>query len=414
MLPGAAGTPQLQLLAPQFEAWLRVRLEGDTGYDKLVTELLTYSGAATTVRGAVLNAEPNPGAFYQVNERRPENLAASTSRLFLGVQLECAQCHNHPFAKWKREEFWSFAAFFNTVDPGPQRAAADVPGRGPQRGIQIPGTSTTVVPRWLDGTEPDWKDGEAKQAALARWLTSPGNPYFARAAVNRVWWQFFGRGLVDPVDDLDESNVPSQPEVLDELTRQFVAHRFDFKYLARAITATRAYQLSSRMTHDSQNEPRHFARMPLRSLTAEQLYDSLVQATGFEEFVGGGRGEGLARAAGLRGAFLSKFADTGPSRTDYQASILQALTLMNGRLTGDASSLQRGATLQAVADAPFLAAPDKIETLFLASLSRRPTRDELITMELYARFGDTSESESSALADVFWALLNSAEFVLNH
>lgn len=414
MLPGSAGNPQLQFLAPQFEAWLRLRLEDGAGYDKLVTDLLTYAGAATTVRGAALNAEPNPSAFYQVNERRPENLAASTSRLFLGVQLECAQCHNHPFAKWKREEFWAFTAFFNSIDAGNQRTPTEQPGRNNRRGIQIPGTNTTVGPRLLDGTEPDWKDDETKPAALARWLTSPDNPHFARAAVNRVWWQFFGRGLVDPVDDLDESNAPSQPEVLDELTRQFVAHHFDFKYLARAITSTRAYQLSSRTTHASQDDPRHFARMPLRSLTAEQLYDSLVQATGFEEQGFAGRGEGIARIGGSRTAFLSKFADTGPSRTDYQASILQSLTMMNGRLTADASTLQRGATLQAVAEAPFLSTADKLETLFLSTLSRRPTQDEAITMELFVRFADTAESENVALADVFWALLNSAEFVLNH
>jgi hypothetical protein len=415
MLPGSVANPQLQFLAPQFEAWLRLRLEDGAGYDRLVTDLLTYAGAATTVRGAALNAEPNPGAFYQVNERRPENLAASTSRLFLGVQLECAQCHNHPFAKWKREEFWAFAAFFNSIDTAGRGDLADqLARRADPRGIRIPGTDTMVSPKLLDGTEPDWQPNESMGATLARWMTSASNPYFARATVNRVWWQFFGRGLIDPVDDLDESNVASQPDVLDELTRQFRAHRFDFKFLARAITSTRAYQLSSRTTHASQDDPRHFARMPLRSLTAEQLYDSLVQATGFDGQFYFGRGEEIVRISTPRAAFLSKFSDTGPSRTDYQGSILQALTMMNGRLTADASTLQRGATLQAVSEAPFLSTADKIETLFLATLSRKPTRDELITMELFVRFADTAESENATLADVFWALLNSAEFVLNH
>jgi hypothetical protein len=420
MLPGAMNNVQLVNLVPTFEAWLRLRIGDNTPYDKLVSELLTYSSpnppaGAPVVRGNPFGGEPNPGAFFQVAERKPENIAASTSRIFLGVQLECAQCHNHPFAKWKREQFWGLAAFFGGIDGGqPNNFFGTIANNSDRRGIQIPGTNTTVDPSLLDGSEPDWKQGESKRNLLARWVTSADNPYFARAAVNRVWYHFFGRGLIDPVDDLDDSNPPSHPEVMDELARQFAYHKFDIQYLVRAITATRAYQLSSQTTHASQDDPKYFARMPLRGLTAEQLFDSLAEATGYQEQNPQVRGAVVFGANSPRGAFLTKFADSGTSKTDYQATILQALTLMNGQVTADATTLQRGETLQATIDAPFLDTPKKIETLFLATLTRRPTSTELAKFQEHVERAGTSDRQKAALGDIFWALLNSAEFALNH
>jgi hypothetical protein len=417
MLPGANNNQQTQFLVPQFEAWLRLRLANNTTYDKLVSELLT---ATSNPRQQVVNpaagGEPNPAAFFQANELKPENLAASTSRIFLGVKLECAQCHNHPFARWTREQFWGLAAFFNGMNqPQPEAATfSPVQETAERRGIAIPGTSTLVEPRFLDGSPPDWRDGEGMRTTLARWLATPDNAYFARAAANRLWAHCFGRGLVDPADDMDESNPPSQPEILDELAQQFAYHDFDFKYLLRAITVTRAYQLSSLTTHASQDEPQHFARMPLRSLTAEQLFDSLVQATGLREPAPAQRNAFILGANTARAAFLNKFADTGPTRTDYQASILQALTLMNGQLIAGATSLTQGETLQAVLDAPFLDTSESIEVLFLATLTRRPTSDEMTRMKDVVDQADSEPKRKQAIADIFWALLNSSEFALNH
>lgn len=416
MLPGASANIQLQFLNTQFDAWLRLRLADNVPYDQLVRDVLTYAPSGPiNVRGSQNLNEPSPAAFYQFNEQKPENLAASTARLFLGVQLECAQCHNHPFAKWKREEFWSLAAFFGTTNlRGPGNAVTSLTDGNDRRGIQIPGTSTTVPPRLLGGTEPDWQPGESTRGRLARWVTSAENPYFARAAANRLWAHFFGRGLVDPVDDLDDSNPPSHPAALDELTRQFVYHEFDLKYLVRTITATRAYQLSSQTTHASQDEPTHFARMPLRSMTAEQLFDSLAQATGYEEQNPGGRAGFAVALNSPRGMFLTKYADSGPTRTEYQASILQALTLMNGQIVADATSIRRSETLQAIVEAPFFDTPKRIEALFLATLSRRPNSEELAKMQAHVDRAASPERQNLALADIFWALLNSAEFVLNH
>jgi len=413
MAPGATNNLQLQFLMPQFEAWLRLRLAADTPYDKLVGELLTFSsGAAPNVRANPFGGEPSPAVFYQFNEQRPENLAASTARIFLGVQVECAQCHNHPFARWKREEFWGFAAFFSAAGQQ-QNVFAPVADSSDRRGIQIPGTTTTVEPRLLDGSPPAWESGATKRATLARWLTAAENPLFARATANRLWWHFFGRGLVDPVDDMDEVNPPSHPEILDELARQLVYHQFDVKFLIRTITATQAYQLSSQTTHASQDDPQQFARMPLRSMTADQLIESLAQAAGLEPQPQNVRGA-IVNPAGGRSQFMTRFADSGPSRTDYQATILQALTLMNGQLIADATSLTRSENLQAIVEAPFLDTPGRIETLFLATLTRRPSPDELATMQAHVDGADSADGRKQALADVFWALLNSAEFVLNH
>src|SRR5262249_47462046 len=159
--------------------------------------------------------EGTSNAFYQVNENKPENLAAATSRLFLGVKLECAQCHDHPFAQWKREQFWSYAAFFGNLQP--QRTMGEiilgggVQETGNQHTIKIPGTDKVVPARFLDGSQPDWQTDSNTRTVLANWVTSPENPYFARAAVNRLWAHFFGHGLVEPVDDLLSDQGGSHP-----------------------------------------------------------------------------------------------------------------------------------------------------------------------------------------------------------
>jgi hypothetical protein len=262
---------------------------------------------------------------------------------------------------------------------------------------------------------------------LVDWMTEAENPFFARAAVNRLWAHFFGTGLVEPLDEMvGTESVPSHPEVLAELARGFAEQKYDLRWLIRVITATKAYQLSSAQSHPSQETAsRQFARMAVRGLTGEQLFDSLAQATGFrEEGPDGARRQVLRLGiGGARGEFLSKFAAGTDRATEAQTSILQALTLMNGRVMTAATSLRQSEMLLAVADAPFLDVPAKIETLYLATLSRKPTAKELARLTRYVEKGGTDGESSSrdqlargteALADVFWALLNSAEFNLNH
>jgi hypothetical protein len=379
-----------------FEGWLRKQLAENTSYDEMVRAIIRPGG---------------PRSFYQARENKPENLAAATSRLFLGIKLECAQCHRHPFARWTREQFWSQAAFFSRL-PQPRQAGEPVrvQPRPDGRQIKIPGMDKVVQARFLDGTEPQWKDGMDPQATLAEWVTAADNRYFARAAVNRLWALFFGIGLVDPVDDLREQNPASHPELLDELAREFAAHRFDLKFLIRAITNSQTYQRTSRLTHATQEDPRRFARMPLRGLTAEQLFDSVAQATGYQE-AGGNRGQG--GASRTRAAFLTKFANPGDKSTEFRLSILQALSLMNGKLVAEATDLEESHTLAAVIDAPFMDTAQRIDTLYLATLGRLPASEEAARLIKYVDSSSDSGSRQ-ALADVFWALLNSGEFILNH
>jgi hypothetical protein len=405
MLP--QGNQQVQFQAPNFEKWLHKKIKENAAYDKLVRELLTFETNPQAGRRPPVNQfGETPFAFYTANEQKPENLAASASRLFLGVKLECAQCHKHPFAKWTKEQFWEFAAFFSEVRP-----AFFAPGRQPvpvKRGeIKMPGTDKIVKARFLDGKVPQWNKDDSARSTLVDWMTSAQNPYFAQTSVNNLWAYFFGVGLIEPIDE-PENNPPSHPELLKELSSQFVAHQYDVKFLIRAITSSKAYQLSSAVTHPSQKDERLFARMSVKGMSPEQIYDSLAQAVSLPQRANVRGGVGTPRAE-----FLARFASTD-KRTERQTSILQALALMNGKFIADATSLDRSATLAAVADAPFMNTAQKIETLFLATLTRKPRADEASKLATYVNSGGARQDARAALADVFWALLNSPEFILNH
>ncbi len=417
LLPETTSNLQASFLAPGFETWLRAKLQANTHYDAMVRELLTVpmDGRNRNPFGQSANGVPTPIAFYLAKDVKPENLAASASRLFLGVKIECAQCHNHPFAEWKREQFWSFAAFFAGLQ---RQGNGDFVNAGREladrRELTIPGTERVVQAAFLDGAAPKWNGKTSTRATLAEWMTRKDNPYFARAAVNRLWGYFFGSGIIDPIDEIaGGEHEPSHPELLDELARQFAEHNFDLKFLIRSITASRAYQLSSLATHKSQDDPRQFARMPLRGLSAEQLFDSIAQATGYREQVNSERP--FFGNQGLRGRFLTQFANSSDKPTEVQTSILQALSMMNGQVT----DLRHSETLEALLDAPFMDTAERIETLYLAALSRQPTPRELSRMVRYVEDGGSAElatwmTKAQALADVFWTLLNSGEFFLNH
>ncbi len=417
-LPETEANLQLRYMAPTFDAWLRKQLMENIGYDKLAREMLSTPMDARS-QGIVIGGQPvdkpTPGAFYQAKEMKAENLGAATARLFLGLRVECAQCHDHPFSHWKRQDFWSHAAFFDGANSDSQEgffgALAAIFPSGHE--LKIPDTGEVVTARFIDGSQPAWKYRKPARETLADWVTSSENPYFSKALVNRVWAWFFGVGLVDPVDDLDSGNLPSHPELLDLLAREFAAHDFDLKYLMRAVLGSRTYQLSSRQTHASQSDPRLFARASLRGLSAEQLFDSVSQATGYREKVNPQQAF-VINSTSPRGDFLEKFSTGNQDLTERQTSIVQALTLMNGRLLSNATNLQDSKTLAAVADCPLFDTAGKIETLFLATLTRKPRPEELKRLVKYVESGGPEKQPKAALADVFWALLNSSEFSLNH
>jgi hypothetical protein len=420
MIPEAEADPQIRAFLPGFEAWLRSRIAENRNYAQIVAEVLTLPFEGLDAQQLQQADSPTPIAFYQAKEAKPENLASATSRVFLGIRLECAQCHDHFFDTWKQDDFWSYAAFFSRLQPDAMMAAdwsaapaGDTPVRLDRLApvVKIPGTDREAVARFLDGTQPPWTAEADARQVLADWVTSPENPYFAAATVNRIWAHHFGIGLVEPLDDFSAHNPASHPDVLDRLAREFVAHEFDVKFIIRVITATRAYQLSSRQSDASQQQsPRMFARMAVRALTPEQIFDSIAQATGYQQPFNPEEPLNFNNDP-RRQEFIEMFANSSDSPTERPSTILQALATMNGQFVTDATDLSQSRTLAAVAEAPFLSPSEQIEALFLATLSRPP---EAAESSQFAAYVSSATSPGQVLGDVFWALLNSSEFLMNH
>jgi len=411
LLVAQSNNQQLQFFVPQMEGWLRSRLKENAPYDQMVREILTtpqpFNQGGGFQGGG--QGQGNPSAFYQANEFKPENLASSASRIFLGVKLECAQCHKHPFAKWTKNQFWEFAAFFSEIQPN----------RGLVQGsreIKIPNTDKVAKAKFLNGGEPQFKQGQSARITLADWITAADNPYFAKAVVNRMWAYFMGFGIIDPVDDEpDADNPPVHTQILDELSKQFVANRYDLKWLIRAIASSEAYQLSSVGTGDSKEDTRLFTRMAVRGLSPEQIFDSVAEATEYQDPNPNSQQPQFNPnfMASPRQEFIAKFASQD-KRTETHTSILQALYMMNGKFMSDQTGLDRNKTLTTIADAVSSSTERRIETLYLVVLSRPPRADEMQRLVKYVNSGGARKDPRKALTDVYWALLNSAEFMLNH
>src|SRR5688572_13750461 len=226
MLPGGLSLEQIGNLVG-VQNWLRQRFVENVRYDNLVSELLVASDGG----------EAGPALYYTSLDLAPEKLASSTARIFLGLQIECAQCHDHPFDHWKQNDFWGYAAFFarlrqpemNNPNPRGRARLIDLD----EGDVRLPGTEDVVLPKYPAGLSPDQKELGTRREQLAIWMASRDNPFLSRAGVNRAWWHLFGRGLVEPVDDIGRQNAPSHAEVLDELTVYFVNSGFDLREMYR-------------------------------------------------------------------------------------------------------------------------------------------------------------------------------------
>ncbi|HET6880024.1 MAG TPA: DUF1549 and DUF1553 domain-containing protein [Pirellulales bacterium] len=389
-----------------FTSWVRRRIAENVRYDVIVADLLTTTGNSNR-GGAAL--------FYTAAGLKPEELAASTSRTLLGVQIHCAQCHDHPFDHWKQDDFWSFAAFFARVQQAPGTQPPNVELVDAVSGeLTIPGVDRVARPKYL-GAEPPSEDADVnRRRQLAIWLVSRDNPYFARVAVNRVWSLLFGRGLIHPVDDFGEHNPPSHPQLLDELATYFVESGCDLKAVFRAIASSRAYRRSSQWpSAEPSPAPEFFAQMQVKTLTAEQLYDCLIRATRSGETAAVAAQPGQPPMLDARQQFVARFNMASSESTDFVAGIPQILALMNGPLTGEATDPARGGLLKAL-EAPVFDDRDRVEALFLSVLSREPTDAEQDKLVRYVAQGGESGDRRQALADLLWAMLNSPEFILNY
>jgi hypothetical protein len=396
--------------AVRFDAmtkWLEENFNANKPWDRLVQEILTASG----------DTAENPPVAYFLANRGPDKLTDSATRLFLGVQLQCAQCHNHPFTDWKRDEYWGMAAFFSRVHvEGNPRAAAkggqavSIHENGKGRPLPRPDSAKTLPPKFLQGEQPAIGAGEACRPVLAAWMTGAKNPYFSKAMVNRTWAQLFGRGLVNPVDDMHEGNPPSHPQLLADLADQFAAGSFDLKGLIRALCNSKAYQRTSKPTgNNADTGPELVSRMNVKVLTPEQLFDSLVLVLGAPR-----RADLPRRPMGAanrlvpatpRAAFVNFFKVEDADPTEYQVGIPQALRLMNSALLNNPAAIE-----------PLLGSGKEpaeiIESLYLRTLSRKPRPDELDRRLAYVRKFDGAPRQ--AYADILWALVNCSEFAVNH
>jgi hypothetical protein len=406
LLPPPGNTPfgQDPNFYANFERWLREELGAPQArFDQIAKPLVLGTGTGRN---------PSGQTFYQVNEFKPENLAGVTSRLFLGFKLECAQCHDHPFDKWTRKQFWEYAAFFGGVNRRTPNGAGG-------REITIPGLGKKVQARFPDGTEPKFSDGVDSRAVLFEWMSSPQNPYFAKATVNRMWEYFFGVGLVDPLDEPSEDNPASHPELFDELAKEFAAHQYDLRFLALAITASKTYQRSSAFTDPTQKDPHVFARAVVRGLTAEQVLDSMSRAASQGDNALGTRINNGVDQFGrpnrtLRGEFLDRF-PLQVKKSEAATSILQALFMMNSEATEVMISAKEGGNLDwLMKDSKKVTNAKRVEQLFLLTLTRLPTADESKRFVAYLDKGGPTGDSRKAISDIFWALLNCSEFALNH
>ena len=428
---------------PGMRQWLRRAFSKNTPYDRFMEELVTATGANTNKQGV----EGFNGATNFLSGKLDEGgvqATARTAQVFLGIQVQCTQCHGHPFNDGKQNQFWEFNAFFRqtralrrfeqTMDvKSIELVDEDFRGEGgdPEEAEIYyelrNGLKKVAYPVFIDGTEISksgylpgkMEDGTPYGVHRRRELAQliKASPLFPKAIVNRIWAHFLGYGFTKPIDDLGEHNAPSHPELFDGLALQFREQSFDLKSLARWIVLSKPYALSSRVSKgNSRDDPAigetpKFSRFYLRQMRAEDLYESLLTATKADQ--AGATGEKAAKKKDeWLGQFIIAFGtDEGDDATTFNGSIAQVLMMFNGDLMKVATSTGNGGFLDRIASAPGKNAA-KIDAIYMAALARKPTAKEVARANdlMAARKGDAV----GALQDIWWAVLNSNEFIINH
>jgi Protein of unknown function (DUF1549)/Protein of unknown function (DUF1553) len=386
--------------------WLRDQMLANVPFDRIVQNILTASESNFR----------NPAANYYQIEPDTLKLAENTAQVFMGMRIQCAQCHNHPFDRWTMNDYYSFAAFFAQIGrkPGDDPRETVIYDRNDGEVNHLV-TGKPMHPKFLGGDDPEIK-GESRREVLARWLTSPQNPYFARNLANMVWAHFMGRGIIEPVDDVRISNPPSNPELLDALAAKFVEYKYDFKRVVRDICSSRTYQLSTRPNSSNASDDRNFSKAAIRRIRAEVLLDCISQVTETQDkFPGLPRGARAVEIADGNSAnyFLTTFGRA--SRTTVcscevkvDPNLSQALHLLNGRTLQ--SKIEDGSVVKNLLRQG--QSPDQIiENLYLRCFSRKPTDDEMIKLKSFIA---PDSNQEQVLNDIFWSLLNAKEFVFNH
>jgi hypothetical protein len=386
--------------------WLRDQILQNVPVNELVRELVGSTGGTFE----------NPAAGFYQFEADPLKLAEDTAQAFLGVQIKCAQCHNHPFDRWTMNDYRGFVAFFTQISRKKGEDPRETIVSDSHNGESVnPITNKVIPPKFLGGAQP-LPGPEDRRQELADWMADPANPWFAKHFANIVWAQFFGRGIIEPVDDVRVSNPAANPELLDALARHLVDYKYDFRKLIRDICLSRTYQLSSQPNDTNEADIRNFSHSGIRRLRAEVLLDCISEATGTrDKFRGLPLGAHAVQIADgtTTDYFLRTFGratrETPCScEVSIEPNLSQALHLINGTTV-------QGKIVGGAVVAKMIGAKQDDQTiltnLYLRTLSRPPTQDELKTLTpLLADAG----TRQKTLEDIFWALLNSKEFMFNH
>jgi Protein of unknown function (DUF1549)/Protein of unknown function (DUF1553) len=392
--------------ALQYYNWLQDKMVHNVPLDKIVQDLLTASGSTFK----------NPAANYYQVQTDTLKTAENTAQVFMGMRIQCAQCHNHPFDQWTMNDYYSFAAFFPQVGrkPGedPRESVVFDKGEGE---IKHPVGGRTMAPKFLGGGMAEIKD-QTRREVLAKWLASPENPYFAKNLANIVWAHFMGKGIIDPVDDVRISNPASNPELLDALGARFTEYKYDFKRLVRDICTSRTYHLSTRANDTNAGDDRNFSRANVRRLRAEVLLDCISAVTETKDkFQGLPRGAHAVQIAdgAVNNYFLTAFGratrETVCScEVKTEPNLSQALHLLNGNTVQN--KIDEGGVIKKLLKEN--KTPEEImEDLYLRCLARKPAEKELSGLKGFFAEGKKNEA---VLNDLFWSLLNSKEFIFNH
>lgn len=412
-----------------FKEWLEKQFAQNVHWDELVRKL-------------ILAEEPGSQMFHVQYRNKPEDETVAVSRLFLGTQLQCARCHDHPFEELSQEDFYGMAGFFVRLQVLEEKkgkvrhfhigekSSGEVMFTGPASEATPGKKGEPVKAKFLDGTaleepelpedfeEPDYKKIKkppfpepffSRKAQLATWLTSPDNPYFAKAAVNRVWAQFMGRGLVHPVDDLKPGSRASHPELLETLAKEFIAHEYDLRWLAREILMSAAYQRDSAGA-GKEAFPKWYDRARVRPLSAEELIASFRVASGFD--VAEGKDKKMPNAA--KDYMTRIFGTPEDGRGNFQGGIHEHLYLNNGSQLRGVIRAKEGNLADSLLkdESPW---PDKMQKLFLSTVTRFPTDAEKAkVVEYITHTPDDKRATQERLEEAIWALLSSSRFRFNY
>jgi hypothetical protein len=420
---------------------LRVKRRGDPGratgtfgfHDwlfKAMSEDMPYNKFARSILAATGDEVSNPPTVWYKELQQPEQFVDDTAQVFLGLRLACAQCHHHPYEKWSQDDYWGIAAFFGRINRKNIQQPGEVQNQQNQHlaifskssgNVQNKRTQQPAVMKVLEGQPMTVPGDEDPRQKLVDWMVDPKNPFFAKAVANRYWAHFFGRGIVDPLDDMRITNPPSNPELLDELAQDFVKNNFSLKHLVKTIVKSRTYQLSATPNEFNKHDKQNYARYYPRRLSAEVLFDAVCQVTDSPTPFNGLPTDRHApkRAIMLPDeSFQSYFLDVfgRPQRISAcecervsEANLAQALHLLNSDEIQTKLS-RAGARAEALAKDP---RPDaeKVDELFVWAFAHKPT-DAQRDLAL-AHIGKHAMNKKVAYENILWALINTKEFVFN-